>query len=365
MEYLNRRNAALAALAETGADALLVTKLTHIRYLTGFTGTAGVLLLAPEPVLIVDFRYGVQAREQAIGVRVNGDCAPPRLWHTVYEELAELRPARLGVDARNLTAEQYLELADPSRARELVRCEGLVERLRQVKDEDELRELRHAASVAEQLVEQLSGWIAPGVTENEVAGEIERAQRRLGAERSAAPVIVASGERSVLPHGAASPKVMRAGEPVLCDLSPVLRGYRADLTRTWYLGTAPPEYRRLHDAVLRAQEKAMAAVRAGVRACDVDAVARQSLAEDGGLDRYFKHSLGHGIGLDQHEPPLLSPYDQTVLRPGMVVMIEPGVYVPGIGGTRVEDAVVVTETGCTPLTTIDPSIRELDGGSGG
>lgn len=364
MEYLNRRTAALTALAEAGADTLLVTRMTHIRYLTGFTGTAGVLLLAPEPVLIVDFRYGAQAREQATGLRINGDCAPPRLWHTVYEEIAALKPDRLGFDSRNLTAEQYLELSHPARARSLVRCDGLVERLRQVKDADELRALSHAAAVAEQLVRQLSDWIAPGVTENEVAGEIERAQRRLGAERSAAPVIVASGERTVLPHGAASPRPIRAGEPVLCDLSPVLNGYRADLTRIWHLGPAPTQYRRLHAAVRQAQQQAMAAVRAGVRACDVDAVARQVLAGHG-LEQYFKHSLGHGIGLDQHEPPLLSPYDQTVLQPGMVVMIEPGVYVPGVGGTRLEDAVLVTESGCTPLTTIDPEIRELGGGPSG
>nr|MDT0660760.1 Xaa-Pro peptidase family protein [Micromonospora sp. DSM 115978] len=385
MEHLSRRTAALAEATTAGVDTLLVTKLTHIRYLTGFTGTAGVLLLAREPLLVVDFRYGAQAREQAVGVAVDGDCAPPRLWETARRLLTDRLAAatraagsataapraagssiagpdrsgeRIGVDPRNLTAEQYLSLAATLGPDRLADCAGLVERLRAVKDADEVKALTDAAELAEELVRRLPRWLRPGRTENEIAGEIEHAQRHLGAERSAAPILVSSGERSTLPHGAASAKVLRADEPVLVDMSPVVRGYRADITRTFYLGTAPPEYRKLHDAVQQAHAESMASVRAGVRASEVDAVARRVLAGHG-LDGYFKHSLGHGIGLDQHEPPLLSPYDDTVLRAGMVVMIEPGVYVPGVGGTRIEDAVLVTETGCTPLTTSDPGIREL------
>ncbi|WP_432843287.1 M24 family metallopeptidase [Dactylosporangium sp. CA-092794] len=355
MEYLSRRAAVLAAARAQGADALLVTKLTSIRYLTGFTGTAGVLLLADRPLLVVDFRYGAQAREQA-DVDVEGDCAPPRLWPTALERLP--RAGTLGVDTRNLTAEQYLSLVDTVGADAIVACPGAVERLRAVKDAEELVALRDAADLAEELIRRLPGWLRPGRTENEIAGEIEFAQRHLGAERSAAPILVSSGERSVLPHGQASARVLRAGDPVVVDLSPVVRGYRADLTRTFHLGAAPPQYRRLHDAVIEAHGRAMAAVRAGVRASAVDAVARSTLAGHG-LDGYFRHSTGHGIGLDQHEPPLLSPYDDTVLEAGMVVMIEPGVYVPGVGGTRLEDAVLVTEDGCTPLTTSDPALREI------
>ncbi|BCJ70016.1 M24 family metallopeptidase [Polymorphospora rubra] len=356
MEHLRRRKAALAAAAELGVDTLVVNKLTNIRYLTGFTGTAGVLLLSAEPLLVVDFRYGAQAREQADGIAVDGDCAPPQLWPTVRRILADRRPGRLGVDPRNLTAEQYLALAGVVDGP--VDTTGLLERLRAVKDADEVAALTDAADLAEELVRRLPEWLRPGRAENEIAGEIEYAQRHLGAERSAAPILVSSGERSVLPHGAASGRVMRAGDPVVVDMSPVVRGYRADITRTFHLGPAPAEYRRLHDAVVEAHGRAMAAVRAGVRASAVDAVARTVLAGHG-LDGYFKHSLGHGIGLDQHEPPLLSPYDDTVLRTGMVVMIEPGVYVPGVGGTRIEDAVVVTDTGCTPLTSSDPALRVL------
>ncbi|MFY1635690.1 M24 family metallopeptidase [Solwaraspora sp. WMMB335] len=358
MEHLKRRQAALELAATAGVDTLLVTKLTHIRYLTGFTGTAGVLLLAPDPLLVVDFRYGAQAREQVPEVPVDGDCAPPRLWATVNDRLSQRPGQRLGVDTRNLTAEQYLALAATVGPDRLTDCAGLVERLRAVKDADEVQALREAADLAEELVRRLPGWLRPGRPENEIAGEIEYAQRHLGAERSAAPILVSSGERSTMPHGAASGKPLAQGEPVLVDLSPVVRGYRADITRTFFLGTAGPQYRRLHRAVTAAHTESMAAVRAGVRASEVDAVARRVLAGYD-LDGYFKHSLGHGIGLDQHEPPLLSPYDDTVLAAGMVVMIEPGVYVPGVGGTRIEDAVLVTEDGCVPLTTSDPEIREL------
>ncbi|MTD15211.1 M24 family metallopeptidase [Nakamurella sp. YIM 132087] len=202
-------------------------------------------------------------------------------------------------------------------------------------------------------------WLVPGRTENSIAGEIERAQRALGAERSAAPILVSSGERSALPHGQASPKLIADGEPVLFDFSPVVRGYRADITRAFHLGPPSAEYLRLHAAVTDAQHTAMAAVRPGVACRQVDAVARRTLAGHGGLDRWFRHSLGHGIGLDQHEAPLLSPYDDSVLEAGMVVMIEPGVYVPGVGGTRLEDAVLVTESGCEPLTTSDPAVVVL------
>ena len=358
MEHVKRRAAALELAAEAGVDVLLVTKITHIRYLTGFTGTAGVLLLAPEPVLVVDFRYGAQARQQVEGVEVDGDCAPPRLWATAVDRLTARRAARVGVDTRNLTAEQYLALVSAVGAERLIDCAGLVEGLRAVKDADEIAALTDAAALAEELVRRLPEWLRPGRPENEIAGEIEFAQRHLGAERSAATILVSSGERSTMPHGAASDKPLRMGEPVLVDLSPVVRGYRADITRTFHLGPASPEYRRLHQAVTEAHDEAMAAVHAGVRASAVDAVARGVLARYE-LDGFFNHSLGHGIGLDQHEPPLLSPYDDTILRAGMVVMIEPGVYVPGVGGTRIENAVVVTESGCTPLTTSDTGIREL------
>ena len=356
MDHLTRRATALAALGERDVGALLVTKGTHIRYLTGFSGSAGVLLLAPDPLLVVDFRYREQAGLEAPDLRVDGDVTPPRLWTRVLELLAGEAPDRLGVDTRNLTAEHYLTLEGAPTG--LVDCAGLLEAQRAVKDEEELQALAEAAAIADAVIRRLPEWLRPGRTENEIAGEIERAQRNLGSERSAAPVLVSSGERSVLPHGAASARVLERGDPIVIDLSPVVRGYRADITRTFMLGKATPEYQRLHDAGMRAHEASIAAVRAGVCCGDVDALAREVLARDE-LDGYFRHSLGHGIGLDQHELPLLTPHDPAILAAGMVVTIEPGVYVPGIGGTRVEDAVLVNERDCKRLTTTSTALREL------
>ena len=264
MDHLTRRATALAALGERDVGALLVTKGTHIRYLTGFSGSAGVLLLAPDPLLVVDFRYREQAGLEAPDLRVDGDVTPPRLWTRVLELLAGEAPDRLGVDTRNLTAEHYLALEGAPTG--LVDCAGLLEAQRAVKDEEELQALAEAAAIADAVIDRLPEWLRPGRTENEIAGEIERAQRNLGSERSAAPVLVSSGERSVLPHGAASARVLERGDPIVIDLSPVVRGYRADITRTFMLGKATPEYQRLHDAGMRAHEASIAAVRAGCAA---------------------------------------------------------------------------------------------------
>jgi Xaa-Pro aminopeptidase len=239
-----------------------------------------------------------------------------------------------------------------------VRTDDLVEAERVVKDAEEIALLRQAAKVADEVLSEALALVRPGMTENELAGEIERLQRRHGAERSAAPLIVASGERSSLPHGAASHRVIGAGEPVLFDLSPVIGGYRADLSRTVHLGPAGPELRRAHRVVLEAQARATAALRPGLRTREADAVARDHIDRNG-FGACFNHSLGHGIGLDQHEAPLLSPHDGAVLEAGMVVTIEPGIYLPGLGGVRLEDAAVITDHGCEVITGSDRALREL------
>lgn len=357
MEYLKRQRLALEQARSRGATSMLVTRLTSVRYLTGFTGTAGVLLLGEKPLLIVDFRYAAQAEEQAVGVAIDGESLPPGLWRHVLEVI-DRTPGTVGLDLAQLTAQQFRSLDTGPLARRWEDLTGLVESMRRVKDDDEVAALKDALSVATRVLDRIPEWLVPGETENSVAGEIERAQRSLGSERSAAPILVSSGYRSTMPHGQASSKLISAGEPVLVDLSPVVRGYRADITRTFFVGRPSAEYRRLHDAILRAQDAALDVIRAGVAAKEVDAVARAVLAEYD-LAQYFKHSLGHGIGLDQHEPPLLSVHDDSVLTTGTVVMVEPGVYVPNLGGTRVEDAVIVTDSGCELLGEYPRDIIEV------
>jgi Xaa-Pro aminopeptidase len=358
LDHLTRRERVLARLRGRGLDGIVVTRMTNIRYLTGFTGSAGVLLLGETACLMVDFRYAEQARQEVgAEVEVDGEASPPRLWPSFLERLGARQGWRVGYEARVLSAARLADL-DALGTCELVRTDDLVEAERTVKDADEVALLRRAAKVADEVLAETLGLVRPGVTENELAGEIERIQRRLGAERSAAPLIVASGERSSLPHGAASHRVIGAGEPVLFDLSPVIGGYRADLSRTVHLGPAGPELRRAHRVVLEAQARATEALRPGLRTRDADAIARDHIDRNG-FGARFNHSLGHGIGLDQHEAPLLSPHDGATLQPGMVVTIEPGIYLPGLGGVRLVDAAVITDRGCVVITGSDRALQEL------
>ncbi len=357
MDYVTRRERLFERLSAAGIDALLVNRVTNIRYLTGFSGSAGFLLFSREPILVVDFRYDEQARAEADTVTVDGTARPPTLWSRACSLVAASSAARIGIESKIMSVSQHRELRELGR-QELVETTNLVEGLRAVKDEEEQALLLRASGIADRVFSEIRQLAAPGMTENEVAGEIERLQRQQGAERSAAPLIVASGPRTSLPHGVASGRVIESGEPLMVDLSPVVGGYRGDLTRTVHFGPPPREFARIYRIVCEALDRAIKGLRPGMLASDVDAIARDHIAASG-FGEFFNHSLGHGIGLDQHEGPLLSPDDQTLLVPGMVVTIEPGIYVPGSGGVRIEDAVIVTEDGCDVLTTSSHDLLEF------
>jgi Xaa-Pro aminopeptidase len=362
MDYSARQGRITSWLAENKVDCLLLTRMTNIRYLTGFTGSAGFLLASADGFrLLVDFRYATQAAEQTSGIDIDGSSAPPQLWASLLGELAGSR-LRLAFEELTLTVGQLADLRENSPAADLVPTQNLVEGMRVIKDPDEVALLRQAAQVADTVIGEIKSAVAPGMTENELAGEIERWQRRLGAERSMAPLIVASGERSALPHGVASPKVIGWDEPLMVDISPVIGGYRADLTRTFYLGKADPEFAKMYRVVREAQAIGQYAIRPGVPCREADKQARDHITR-AGYGELFNHSLGHGIGLDQHEPPRLSPHDRGILAAGMVVMIEPGIYRQGLFGARLEDAVLVTEDGCELLWSSDREMCELPGTS--
>jgi Xaa-Pro aminopeptidase len=358
VNHANRRSRVHDELRALDLDALLVTRLTNIRYLTGFSGTTAFLLLAPDPLLVVDFRYADQVADEVSGVETRTVQSSRELWPEIKRLLAGSGKRRIGLESEQLTLHQYLDLTGADGAVEWVPTVGLVERLRRRKDPDEIDAIREAIRVTDEAMDELLGVLEPGMTEHRVAGEIERLQRSKGGERSASEIIVASGPRSALPHGIATDRVIGRGEPVMFDLGTVVRGYLADLTRTIHIGPAPAEFRRIYDVVLAAQSSAEAAVRPGITGREADAVARDIIAEAGFGDR-FGHSLGHSIGLDNHETPLLSPFDETVLEPGMVYTVEPGVYVPGLGGVRIENVVVVIESGCEVLTRNPKELIEL------
>jgi Xaa-Pro aminopeptidase len=343
-------------------DALLVTHLPNIRYLCGFTGTSAVLVVSePKNVFFTDGRYTQQARAEVQGSRIVIAYKSPLTAAAEWlldnkSRLGPKKPRRLGIESEHLTVAGRTHLMTCLRSDFRLReARGLVERARMVKDADEIARLRAAAALGTTLFERALEVIRPGFTENEVAAEMEYAGRRAGAEEMSFPTIVAAGKRSALPHGRASSAAIPSRGFVVLDFGVILSGYCSDRTRTVHVGRPTAEARRMYEAVREAQSAAIETVKAGVSVGEVDHAAR-NLLNAKGLARHFTHSTGHGVGLEIHEPPRIAAGQTEILRPGMVITVEPGVYIAGRGGVRIEDMVVVTERGCEVLV---PTSKEL------
>jgi Xaa-Pro aminopeptidase len=343
-------------------DALLITHLPNIRYLCGFTGTSGVLaILESSVVFFTDGRYNEQARAEIRGARVVIDRRPPLSAAAGWlvenrNKIGGKKPRSLGIESEHLTVAARSQLASILRPDFRLReTRGLVERARMVKDADEIALLRAAAVFGASLFDRALEVIRHGVTENAVAAEMEYAARRAGAEQMSFPTIIAAGKRSALPHGRASAAAIPSRGFVVCDFGVILTGYCSDRTRTVHVGRPTGEARSMYEAVREAQAAALEMVKPGASVGDVDRAARNILKQRG-LARHFTHSTGHGVGLEIHEPPRIASGQTEVLCPGMVITIEPGVYVAGTGGVRIEDVVVVTERGCEVLA---PTSKEL------
>lgn len=341
-----------------GLDALLITHLPDVRYLCGFTGSnAALALAAGRVVLFTDGRYTAQARVEAVGTQVViADPGKPVL-PAACEWLAARGAVRCGFDATHTTvaALEGMRKALPAKLRRgMFAASGpLVSRLREIKDADEIAKIRSSALLGCRLFDQMLGYLRSGITETAVAAELEHAARLAGAEAMSFETIVASGERSALPHGRASAAKLPKRGFVTMDFGVVLDGYMSDMTRTVHLGKPLAGEREVYDAVLEAQQAAVAAVAPGVTAGDVDEAAR-SVLRRAGLDKFFTHSTGHGVGLEIHEGPRLAAKQTQPLEAGMVITIEPGVYMPGRFGLRIEDMVLVTASGGEVLT---PSVK--------
>jgi Xaa-Pro aminopeptidase len=345
-------------MGEAGVDRFLITHGPHVFYLCGFSGSAGALLLGGrDPTLFTDGRYTVQAREEAGGLAVR--ITRGRLLPAVGEALRRHSKLRVAFESARLTVAQRAQLgrAAGSRVR-WVGVEGWVERLRAVKDEQEIAVLREAAKLASRVLSEIVGFVKPGVRELELAAEIDYRMRRRGASGPAFETIVASGPRAALPHARPSDKRLRRNELVVLDMGAILRHYCSDLTRTVHLGSAPTRVRRWYRAVLEAQAAARGCLCAGAQASAVDREARKVLRRFR-LDRAFVHSTGHGVGLEIHEEPRLAREQTGRLEAGNVVTLEPGVYFEGIGGIRVEDDVLVLPHGAETLTTAPRELLEL------
>ncbi|MCC5893198.1 MAG: aminopeptidase P family protein [Exiguobacterium sp.] len=335
------------ALAANGIDGLLVTKRENIRYLSGFTGSSGVVLITAETAsFITDFRYTEQAASQVKGYTIVE--LDTSLVKSVGDIVTREAVKRLGIEQDDMTVGLYRTYEKEVTA-ELVETSGIVEKLRLIKDEAELKIMKEAAAIADAAFEHIQTFIRPGRTEKEVANELEMFMRAQGADSSSFDMIVASGWRSALPHGVASEKVIEAGELVTLDFGAYYKGYCSDITRTLAIGPISDELQNIYDTVLRAQLAGVAGTKAGISGIEADALTRDVIKE-AGYGEYFGHSTGHGLGMEVHEAPGLSFRSETILEPGMVVTIEPGIYIAGVGGCRIEDDVVITEDGCVRLT---------------
>jgi Xaa-Pro aminopeptidase len=362
MDHKGRLQKVQSVLDRNSVDALLVTHLPNIRYLCGFTGTSGVLAIAEtRSVFFTDGRYSQQARAEVQAARVVIARKPPLAaaadWLLENKgRLGRKKPRRLGIESEHLTVAGRTQLASLLRSDFRLReTRGLVERARMVKDADEIACLRAAVGLGASLFDRALAVMRPGVTEREVAAEMEYAASRAGAEGMSFPTIVAAGKRSALPHGRASQAAIPSRGFVVCDFGVILSGYCSDRTRTVHVGRPPVEARRVYEAVRESQAASIGAVRAGVSVDEVDRAARNMLKTHG-LARHFTHSTGHGVGLEIHEPPRIAAGQAEILCPGMVITVEPGVYIAGSGGVRIEDMVLVTDSGCEVLT---PTSKEL------
>ncbi|WP_129727183.1 Xaa-Pro dipeptidase [Ectobacillus funiculus] len=334
-------------LRQEGIDGLLLTNSYNRTYMTGFTGTAGVVLLSAERALfITDFRYVEQAQKQAVGYEIVQHTGP--ITEEVAKRAKELGITKLGFEQDTLTYSEYRMYGDKTEA-ELVPVSGLVEKLRLIKTDAEIKILKEAAQIADAAFTHILSFIRPGVSELAVSNELEFFMRKQGAASSSFDIIVASGHRSALPHGVASEKLIETGEFVTLDFGAYYKGYCSDITRTIAVGEPSQDLKDIYDVVLEAQLRGLDGIRVGVTGKEADALTRDYITEKG-YGQYFGHSTGHGIGLEIHEGPGLSIRSDTVLEPGMAVTVEPGIYIAGLGGVRIEDDVIVTKEGNEILT---------------
>jgi len=354
-ETIHRRHAVSSAVGAQGLEALVVSALVNVRYLSGFTGSNGALVLEPdrEPVLFTDPRYQLQAAQET-SCRVRVSKGP--LVEAVSKHIVRRRLRRIGFENTRISFEAHRALdKDLPMGVTLSPVGTVIEQLRMVKSATEIELIRKSMLVASTAFKRAIRRARPGVTEAELAAEIDHQMRRLGAQKPAFETIVASGPRSALPHASPTQLALKPNQLLLIDMGASRAGYASDMTRTLFLGSPPAKVQRVYRAVLQAQLAAIASVREGAAAGDVDLAARRRLRAEG-LDRAFMHSTGHGLGLEIHESPRLGRRDKTMLRAGMVVTVEPGVYLEGFGGIRIEDTVAVTTHGCEILT---PDSKEL------
>lgn len=343
-------------LSSWNIDALLITTMENIRYLSGFTGSSGVIIITTnQSFFLTDSRYAEQSKDETSGFKI-------RIYKKQIEDVAclinEIKPGRIGFEAKGITYETYRKL------KALIHIKGLIPvpedicRIRARKDAYELKLIKNAISLSTVGFNAAIDCIATGVPECDVAFDVEMAMKKRGAEGLSFDIIVASGKRAALPHGKASDKKIKKHEMVIVDLGAKHQGYNSDETCTFVVGRPSKEQKKIYQVVKDAHDKAIEVVEPGVKASLIDFAARDFIKQ-AGYGKYFGHGTGHGVGLAVHEWPNISPYNNQAVEEGMVFTIEPGIYIPGWGGVRIEDMVLVTKNGCEVLTEISKEMMVL------
>ncbi len=343
-------------LKEKSLDGILLYKPENRRYVSGFTGSTGyVLITETDAKFITDFRYIEQATVQCDGFEIieTGNKK------TIVDVLNELTLFKLGVEEDYMTYGQFIELTNKLMGTKLVPLEGTILKLRSVKTSDEIKNIKKAANIADRAFEHILKFIKPGLTELDIALELEFFMKKKSASKLSFEPIVASGKRSSLPHGIASDKIIETGDMITLDFGCVYNGYCSDMTRTIVLGRANDRQKEIYNIVLEAQKTSLKAVKPGITGAELDVIAR-NIINHNGYGQYFGHGLGHGVGLEVHELPHINARGNVPMEPGMVITIEPGIYISNFGGVRIEDLVLATDKGYEVLSKSTKNLIELE-----
>jgi Xaa-Pro aminopeptidase len=328
-------------------DGIIITNLTNIRYLTGFTGTAAICFFSQKDAyFLTDSRYTEQAKEQISGARI---IKSQDFFKDICKIIEKSKKTRIGIEENNITFGSFKHISNSLRKKKLIGIKGIVEQFRSIKTNEEISYIEKAIDIALSSLEEVLKKINDNISEKEISIELEYQMKKKGGERCEFDFIIASGKRGCLPHGVASNKKIRPGELITFDIGIRYNGYHSDLTRTFAFRKMNEKQKEIYKIVYFAQQAAIREIKSGVSAKYIDSCARKVI-ESTGYGKYFGHGLGHGIGLNVHELPRLSPKSYDILQENMVVTIEPGIYIPEWGGIRIEDDVVVGKQGATLLS---------------